>query len=188
MPRSNIRTVCREEHECYLLIVDDDKHVLSYLLGLFNEETGIKPLSAGSIREALEIIHKTDNIEVILLDFRLPDSEGMETLRTVRDAVQGRIAIIGVSGSHYLEDEAFENGVIDFFAKPLMQIDVIARTKYAILNQRKINHHVDMCREKDEQLAILQSHIPEGSEAIKELEQIRIEFKEDASAFIQRAN
>jgi DNA-binding NtrC family response regulator len=174
MPGSNIRTVCDADHECYLLAVDDDDAILDILGEIFTPQTGITLLKATSLTEALEVISTTPKIEIILLDLRLGDSDGIDTLKVVVEAVNGRTAIIAISGSHELEDEAGKNGAIDFWGKPLLQIDMIGRVKFAIMNQRKINHQIHLSEDLKREIAEIQAKLEvrptqRDSEAIERL-------------------
>jgi DNA-binding NtrC family response regulator len=175
-----IRAVCIHEHPCYLLIVDDNPHVVEVLKSIFVPETNILVVVATTLAEALLAIKRLkDQLEVILLDLGLTDSEGIKTLDIVFRACKGRIAIIPVTGSLDLEDEAFKHHAQDFFGKPLDNIDVVTRVKYAILRQREKNK----ASENEEKLAIVEKALanPQGAQngtALELLREVRTSLQE----------
>lgn len=65
------------------LLVDDNKDILTYLNRVLLD-TGITILTARSGFEALDIIKKTDDIDVVLLDMQMPEMNGIEVTREIR--------------------------------------------------------------------------------------------------------
>lgn len=65
------------------LLVDDNKDILTYLNRVLLD-TGITVLTARSGFEALDIIRKTDDIDVVLLDMQMPEMNGIEVTREIR--------------------------------------------------------------------------------------------------------
>jgi DNA-binding response OmpR family regulator len=182
MPGSNLRTVCTHDHECNLLAVDDDDLILEILGEFFTPQTGIRLITATTLSRAIYLIQTVPNIEAVLLDLRLHDSDGIETLQRVVEASGGRVAIIGISGSHELEDAVMENGAVDFWGKPLDQIDMVARTKYAILNQRRMNYLRDICDALESKIAAIEGRAGIETDTIEQLASVRREIAQYASA------
>ena len=65
-----------------ILIVDDDEDMIA-LSARWLEKAGYEVIKATSGKEALELLN-TDNIDLILLDYAMPDMEGHEVLRAIR--------------------------------------------------------------------------------------------------------
>jgi CheY-like chemotaxis protein/anti-sigma regulatory factor (Ser/Thr protein kinase) len=65
------------------LLVDDNKDVLIYLNRIL-VDTGITVLMARSGPEAIEIIGRTPDIDVVLLDMQMPEMNGIEATKHIR--------------------------------------------------------------------------------------------------------
>ncbi len=65
------------------LLVDDNKDILLYLNRVLSD-TGINALTARSGVEAIEILKKTPEIDVVLLDMQMPDMNGIEATPEIR--------------------------------------------------------------------------------------------------------
>jgi len=66
-----------------VLIVDDDDVIRETLFDVF-KRTGYEVYSVGSGNEALSVIKK-NIIDLILLDMRLPDLNGLEVLKKIKE-------------------------------------------------------------------------------------------------------
>jgi DNA-binding response OmpR family regulator len=146
MAGDNIRSICNSNHPCFIIVIENEKAIWEILKNIFPPSTGIELLFASTLGDGLKLFaENAGKVEAGLIDLGLSDSNGLETLRTIRVATQGRVALIPMTGSTDLEDDAFAIGAQDFFAKPLDQIDVVTRVKYAILRQRDKNAMRDYC-------------------------------------------
>lgn len=90
-------------------------------------------LSKGSARLA------KGGIDVVLLDLSLPDSMGMETLRTIH-AVERNVPIIVLTG---LSDEgvgieAIKNGAQDYLVKGQIEANLLKRALYYAIERKKV--------------------------------------------------
>jgi DNA-binding NtrC family response regulator len=189
MPYSTYRTVCSEDHECYILAVDDETYILDILKLVFASQKNITLLTASTKEDALSIIYSTPHLEAVLLDMKLGLNDPMETLRDIVKATDRRITVIGISGDHLLEDEAMKNGANDFWGKPLNEIDIIGRTKFNISNQRKTNYWRDRCKHYESRLEVIEGDVKtDPDKALEELETTRLELKADVQALMMRAN
>ena len=79
------------------LVVDDEAHVRRILSRML-ERLDFRVTEAASAHEALEIFREhAPDIEVVLLDIRMPDMNGWECLRELR-AIRDDVAVIVCSG------------------------------------------------------------------------------------------
>jgi len=68
-----------------VLVVDDTKNI-RMLLTTCLELKGYKVLTAGDAKSAIDIVQKEkDNIDIIFLDIRMPEMNGTEVLKIIRD-------------------------------------------------------------------------------------------------------
>jgi PAS domain S-box-containing protein len=78
----NIKTLDWSTRKC--LLVDDNKDVLIYLNKILLE-TGISIINARSGFEAIELVKSTKDIDVVLLDMQMPEMNGIEATREIRN-------------------------------------------------------------------------------------------------------
>lgn len=114
-----------------ILIVDDDKAVRRSFSSLL-VEMGLEAVAVGSGAEALHVVKKRD-IWLVFLDLRLPDVDGIQVLRQIRD-VDDRILVIIVTGYATIESavEAMRVGAYDYIRKPFKADAVKIITKLAL--------------------------------------------------------
>lgn len=126
-----------------VLIVDDEPRNLR-LLGAMVAPIGVETHTASSGGQALEMILKVSP-DVILLDIMMPDMDGIEVCRKLKENRTTRnIPVVFVTA---LEDikyqaSAIEAGGIGFIIKPVQQILVHASVKNAI-RLKQLSDEVD---------------------------------------------
>ena len=116
-----------------ILVVEDDDTTRTFLADNLTAD-GFELLVAGSAGEALRLI-ETCFPDLALVDLGLPDRDGLELLRAVRDAdgVASRadpaLPILVVSGRTGELDRlrGFERGADDYLAKPFSYAELRAR-------------------------------------------------------------
>jgi DNA-binding response OmpR family regulator len=99
------------------LIVDDEKNI-RLALSMALEQLDVPVDTAASGEEALEKI-AAGSFGVVLLDLRMPGTDGMEVLRRLaRERPEIKVIIITAYGSIDLAVEAMKLGAVDFLQKP----------------------------------------------------------------------
>ena len=100
-----------------VLLVDDE---LDFLEAMSERMTarGMEVTTASSAKEAIEIIEKI-SFDAIILDFQMPEMDGMQALQTIK-AKRPESQIILLTGYATLEKgvEAMKIGATDFIEKP----------------------------------------------------------------------
>jgi two-component system NtrC family response regulator len=101
-----------------ILVVDDEPNSLFGICQTLNEE-GLKTIPVQNGKEALEKI-KSDSIDLLITDERMPDLNGMQILTEVkRINPQIPVILITAYGSVSLAVEALKQGAFYFFEKPV---------------------------------------------------------------------
>jgi DNA-binding response OmpR family regulator len=102
-----------------LLIVDDEQDVREFAQKFFKKRQ-IETLIASGGREALGIIEK-EKPDLVLLDVRMEEMNGVDVLKTLRSQ-NNSVKIIMVSGVENGEtiQETRNLGVLDYIHKPLI--------------------------------------------------------------------
>lgn len=103
-----------------LLIVDDETYVCEIMKEHF-QRRGYSVSVANSAQEALPII-KENNLQIMLLDKRLPGLTGIELLRNIRQFNQD-IKVIMVSGDGLdteTKEEMKKLNILEYLEKPVV--------------------------------------------------------------------
>jgi len=116
--------------EMYVLVVDDEE-VAAEHARLVLDEVGIRTDIAFSGSEALDMLEirhtKHDPYNLVLLDWKMPDMDGIETAKRIRELYDNETTIIILTSFNWDEimDEALHVGVDSFLSKPLFASNVI---------------------------------------------------------------
>lgn len=124
-----------------VLIVDDQPVNIHALARLIKDEYHI--LAATSGAKALEIASADDPPDLILLDIMMPDMDGYDVCRRLKDTEQtNNIPVIFVTAKDSAEDEemGFSLGAVDYISKPFNPVIAKAR----IRNQMNLKIRTDM--------------------------------------------
>ncbi len=120
-----------------ILVVDDERNIrrtLQMVLG----GAGFDTLEAGSAEEALKLL-ETREVDLVILDLRLPQMNGLEALSTIRSRPElARLPVIVISGHASVAEavEAVQMGATDFFEKPLDRDRVLISVQNALKTSR----------------------------------------------------
>jgi len=100
-----------------ILIVDDDEELRDELRYCFEEFMFVE---AGDGREALKVLKRAHNIDLILLDIKMPGMDGIELLEKIRenDLNIGIIILTG-HGTKEVVVSAIKKRANDYFEKPI---------------------------------------------------------------------
>jgi two-component system response regulator RpaA len=129
MQKHEISTRVLEANRFRVLIVDDDEHILAFLVELLTRDGGFEVRTAATGYEA-GLLTERVRPDLILLDFHLPDVNGAVVCRTIRQnpALAG-IKILVVSGVAQQAEltELLEIGADSYLRKPFDGEEVMRR-------------------------------------------------------------
>lgn len=113
-----------------ILIVDDEADILDMLeYNLRND--GYDVLRAATGEEAIALT-KANSPDLALLDIMMPDLDGVETCRRIRELPEGRtmhIMFLTARAEEYSEVAGFEAGADDYVHKPIRPRVLLSRIK-----------------------------------------------------------
>ncbi len=104
-----------------ILIVDDDVRN-TFALVSYLETLDMKIYTAEHGRDALEILQKNDQIEVVLMDIMMPVMDGYEAMRKMKEnGVTADIPVIAVTARAMKGDreKCLRAGASDYISKPV---------------------------------------------------------------------
>ena len=128
-----------------LLFVDDDTSYMAVAQHLLSKYQGRKfdILWKQSGREALEVLEKTPQIDLLLMDYYLPEDNGLEVTKKIR-AKNIDIPIIFLTSNRdfRLAIEAMKYGVEDYLVKDEAVDSVLPRTIVNILERVRLRTQI----------------------------------------------
>jgi len=139
-----------------VLVVDDEPQIHRFLRPALENE-GCNVIEAQSASDAL-VQASTRAPDVILLDLGLPDMDGVEVLRRLREWYRAPIIILSARGEEAAKVQALDSGADDYLTKPFGVAELLARLRVALRHSaqreqpegsaefRVGNLHVDLVR------------------------------------------
>ncbi|MCY1580994.1 response regulator transcription factor [Staphylococcus pettenkoferi] len=111
-----------------IMIVDDEEDIISFISESLKLE-GFTTITAYNGREAIEKLD--ESIHLIILDIRMPYSDGFEVAKILQDS---GIPIIFLTAKDNLDTrlKCFSLGAMDYVAKPFYMQELTARIKNAL--------------------------------------------------------
>ena len=159
-----------------ILIVDDQPQNIE-LLETYIPPQGYNVVTAANGEEALKII-SGDQIDVMLLDVMMPDMDGFEVIRRVRQDIKHRLLpIILVTSLRETEDRirGIEAGCDDFLSYPVDKTELLARVRSLVkikaYNDLMSNYQNDLEYEVNRRTEALKNELENLQKDIKERQQ-----------------
>jgi two-component system KDP operon response regulator KdpE len=123
-----------------ILVVEDDHRISRFICYTLSQE-GYRYMSAGNAQNALGIL-VSENMDLMLLDLGLPDFDGMEVIKKVREWSDIPIIVISARDQDKEKAAALDLGADDFLTKPFSTTELMARIRVAIRHM-KINASIN---------------------------------------------
>jgi PAS domain S-box-containing protein len=150
-----------------ILIVDDAPESLE-LLGRMLKERGYRVRPSPNGRFALASV-AARLPDLILLDVKMPEMDGFEVCRRLKSKEHSRkvpVIFISAHGETANKVKGFENGGVDYIAKPFEREEVLARVGLHLrlheLTERleqKVDQRTKQLREEEEEVRRLQNYL-----------------------------
>ena len=138
------------EVHSHILVMEDDLNVAKGL-EMTLTEAGYDVCVAGTGQIALEAL-KDEHFDLLIADLRLPDTNGMEVIRQVKE-LEPKTEVIAITGypTTAIAVEAMKLKVNDFLPKPFTE-DQIKKAVSKALNARKERPTVEAAKTDAEKL------------------------------------
>lgn len=110
-----------------ILVVDDDQQILDFLRPKL-KGAGYNVLTASNGVEALEQA-KAQEPDLLVLDMMMPEKDGLETLKEIRDFSAVPVIVLSARGADADKIKGLELGADDYLSKPFNPDELLARIK-----------------------------------------------------------
>jgi two-component system, OmpR family, KDP operon response regulator KdpE len=123
------------ENKALIMIVDDEDSISNYISAVLTSNTfSIIKTSKGREAISMAASHCPD---LILLDLGLPDMDGLDVLKTIRQWTGLPIIVVSARGHEREKVEALDLGADDYITKPFGTAELLARIRTALRHSQR---------------------------------------------------
>lgn len=135
-----------------ILVVDDERRMVGFIR-LNLEQDGFEVIEAYNGTEALERLR--DSLpDLILLDVMMPDIDGFEVLRTIREVSQVPVIMLTAKSEEDDKVKGLELGADDYVTKPFSPRELVSRVKAVLRRGSTFEEDEEGVIEVDDRLKI----------------------------------
>src|SRR5215470_4913872 len=113
-----------------LLVIEDETAILTFLRSSL-EKAGWQLLEARTGRLGLDLA-ASQKPDAILLDLGLPDQDGLEVLKALRQWTSAPVIIVSARGQEHDKVRGLNAGADDYLTKPFGMAELMARLRVAL--------------------------------------------------------
>ena len=126
-----IKGAMQPENAEKILIVDDEKDIRK-LVGIYLKRQGYQILEAENGKQAIDLVRENSDIDLIIMDFMLPEMSGIECCAVIREFSSVPVLFLTAKTQEPDKNEAYDIGGDDFLSKPFEQGELIRKVKALI--------------------------------------------------------
>ena len=117
-----------------IYVVEDDKAIRNLVLYALKE----KNYQVRGFEDGLNVVEslKNENVDLLILDIMLPEKDGIEILKEVREFSDIPVIMLTAKNDEYDKVLGLESGADDYITKPFSILELISRIK-AVLRRRE---------------------------------------------------
>lgn len=174
-----------------VLTVEDDEFVRE-IITVYLEDSGFSVLQAENGRKGLELF-RSKQPDLVLLDLRMPEIDGLEVLATVtKEAVETPVIVVSGMGTIGDAIKALKYGAWDYISKPIHDMAVLEHAVNKALERAKLLREnrqyrerlEEQVRERTQQLEQRTVELEELSESLK----LQVDKCERAEEVVRKVN
>lgn len=129
-----------------VLIIDDEGSMRDSISQVLAGE-GYAPSGAATARAGLALFNR-ESFELVFLDLRLPDGDGLKVLRQIKEASpETPVIVITAYGSIDVAVEAIKLGAFEFLTKPFTPEELRVATRKALKSRSLVLENILLRRE-----------------------------------------
>ncbi len=119
-----------------ILVVDDERAIQRFLRPSL-EENGFAVIEASNGKTALELA-ASKKPDVILLDLSLPDMDGLDVLKRLREWSSAPVIVVSARGEESDKISGLDQGADDYLIKPFGVEELLARIRVALRHAEQV--------------------------------------------------
>ena len=119
-----------------ILVADDEKDIRS-VLALYLEDAGYEVVEAADGAEAVSML-ATQDIDLCLLDIMMPELDGYQVLKNVREDNDVPVIVVSAKGQDSEKILGLNLGADDYLVKPFNPLEAVARVNSNIRRAKGI--------------------------------------------------
>jgi two-component system, OmpR family, KDP operon response regulator KdpE len=143
-----------------ILVVDDEPAILRFLKPAL-EANSYEIETAGTVADATKLI-ASKSPDIVVLDLGLPDGDGKDVIRRVREWSDVPIIILSARDREIEKIEALDLGADDFVNKPFGVGELMARIRAALRHRMQSHDETASLRAGDLEIDIVRHRITRG--------------------------
>lgn len=128
------------------IIVADDEALLRELVHDYLKKSGYEVLEADDGTSALELFEKNPDTAVIILDVMMPEMDGWEACRKIRETSDVPIIMLTARSEEFDQLMGFEAGADDYVTKPFSPTILEKRVEAMLRRRGGIQSEPPKCR------------------------------------------
>lgn len=115
-----------------ILLIEDDDRIRNFMEAVLTTN-GYNVLETTNARNALSMA-ASHNPDLLLLDLGLPDLDGQQVIRSIREWSNMPIVVVSARGHEKDKVMALDSGADDYVTKPFGTAELLARIRAALRN------------------------------------------------------
>lgn len=125
------------DNKTSILIVEDEEGICNFISAILSSnDFNVIKTSKGKEAVSMTASYCPD---LILLDLGLPDMDGIEVLKTIRQWTNIPVVVVSARGHEREKVEALDLGADDYITKPFGTSELLARIRTALRHHQKIS-------------------------------------------------
>lgn len=120
-----------------IYVVEDDKSIRNLVLYALTE----KGYDVKGFEDGLELVEliKNEEVELLILDIMLPEKDGIEILKEIREFSDMPIIMLTARSDEFDKVMGLESGADDYITKPFSILELLSRVKAVLRRSKKKN-------------------------------------------------
>lgn len=123
--------------EIKILVVEDDIQIQKFISYLLKKEQ-FQYICSNNAHNALNIF-SSEKIDLIVLDLGLPDMDGIDLIKKIREWSEVPIVVVSARDQDKEKVSALDSGADDYLTKPFSANELMARVRVALRHYSKNN-------------------------------------------------